>query len=588
MDRRMLVDIALGDKPANLVLQGGTVVNVHTGESYLADVAIAGEYIAIVGEVTRAIGPETRIVDASGCFLTPGLIDAHLHTYETHLTVSHLAPAMLRRGVTTIATDFYGEAVVAGNDAVRASLDLAEKTDLNVLFTLPMPAYYQDRPFVHTGSLDEDDMREMLGWNRCIAVNECFAPYVSARDPFLMELMERARTLGKSLCGHASETTGDRLAAWVAFGGYLDDHECVRPNEVVEKARLGVRIVLREGSGASDVRNCLPAITEHGLDPRRFSFCSDLLSPVDLVREGNIDRCIRFAMQAGVAPIDAIRMGSLNAAETLGMDHWLGAIAPGKRADICLLRDKLENLNITDVIAGGRIAVREGAYVGPEPLLDYPENAWGTVRLGHAPTPEAFRVASSRADRTLARVIDVRDGTLITTESRLELEVQDGEIQADPSRDIAKIASFERHGRTGRVGLGFVRGFDLRDGAIASTYNPHCQHLLVVGTNSADMALAASEVHEMGGGFTVVGSGKTLARVPLPIYGLLSDKGPDELVEEIDRAIAAARKLGCSLSAPFHTLAFVGLPVIIGELKICSEGLIDVWAGEVAPVEVEA
>ena len=588
MSRRALVRVALGEQVADLVLRGGDLVNVHTGEIYEADVAVADGCVAIVGNVDRVIGSDTEEIDATGCFLVPGLIDAHLHTYETHLSIAHLAPAMLQHGVTTIATDFYGEAVVGGKDAVSVSLDVASGTPMNVLFTLPMPAYYQDGPFVHTGSLDENDMREMLDWDRCIAINECFAPYVASYDEFLMELMDRARQRGKALCGHGSETTGEPLMAWAAFGGYLDDHECVNAEEVVEKARIGIRIVLREGSGASDVRNCLPAITRHGLDPRRFSFCSDILSPVDLVKEGDIDRCVRYAMQAGVDPLEAVRMGSLNAAETLGVDRWLGAVAPGKKADICLVRGRLEDFRISEVVVGGRLVVREGAYVGPEPQVSYPASARETVRLPAALAPSDLRISTESTRLARVRAIRVRDGTLITKEEIVDLPVEDGAILPDPAQDVAKVASIERHGRSGKVGLGFVNGFGIRSGAIASTYNPHCQHLLALGVDDDDMFTAAMTVAEMGGGFSVVESGEILARVPLPIYGLLSDKGADELVGEIERAIQATTKLGCRLSAPFHTLAFLGLPVIIGELKICSEGLIDVWNQSVVPVEVGA
>jgi adenine deaminase len=582
---RELLDTVRGRRPADLVVTGGTLVNMHTGELYPADVAVVGDAIAAVGDVARLIGASTRTIDAGGRHVTPGLIDAHLHTYETHLAVPHASTALLLRGVTTIATDFYGEAVVGGIAAIRASLAAAERTPLNVLFTVPMPAYYQDRPFVHTGTVDDRLVLELLDWEGCVGVNECFASFVVEGDELLLEVMERARRAGKALCGHASEVRGEPLAAWVAYGGDLDDHECVAPEEVVEKARLGVRIVLREGSGAADVRNCLSAITQHGLDPRRFSFCSDLLSPVDLVRDGDIDRCVRYAIEIGIDPVEALRMGTLNAAEALRVDRWLGAVSPGKRADLCLV-DDLERFHIGSVVAGGRLVVSEGEYVGPEPALAYPESARETVQVGAALTAADFALHAN-GESARVRVIEARDGTIVTEHGAAELEVGDGELRADPEADVLKIASFERHGGTGKVGLGFVRGFGLRTGAMASTYNPHCQHLLVVGASDADMAAAATVVREMGGGFAVTRGGRALARVPLPLYGLLSEKPAPELVLEIEAAIEALRRLGCPLSAPFHTLAFVGLPVVIGKLKICSEGLVDVWGRRTVPVVIK-
>lgn len=584
MTRSELYAVATGARPADLVVTGGTLVNVHTAELYPADVAIAGDLIAAVGDVAAAIGRDTHRIDASGRYVTPGLIDAHIHTYESHLAVPHVATAMLRCGVTSIATDFYGEAVVGGVPAVRASLRAARTTPLNVLFTVPMPAYFQDDPFLNTGTIDDDAAREMLDWDESVGVDECFAPFVATGHPTLLALMERARAQGKALCGHGSETRGREAMGWAAAGGNLDDHECISAEEVVEKARLGIRIVLREGSAASDVRTCLAAITEHGLDPRRFCFCSDLLSPVDLVTDGDIDRCVRYAIEAGIDPVEAIRMGSLNAAETLRVDDRLGAVAPGKRADLCLVDAPLEAFAVRDVIAGGELVVHAGRYSGPEPVLDYPTAARGTVRLGRGPDPAVFAIPGPDRGAADARVIDVREGTIVTEQAIVPLPVRDGEVQPDPAAGVNKIAAFERHGTTGNVGLGFVRGFGVRRGAFASTYNPHCQHLVVVGASDDEMALAARTVTDGGGGFAVVADGSVLAHVPLPLYGLLSEHPADRLVPEIERALDAVRLLGGRLSAPFHTLAFVGLPVVIGTLKICSEGLVDVWEQRVVPV----
>src|SRR5581483_370440 len=267
---------------------------------------------------------------------------------------------------------------------------------------------------------------------------------------------------------------------------------CVDPDEVLEKVRAGVRIVLREGSGVSDVANCLPVITQWGVDARRFCFCSDLLSPVDLVRRGDIDYCVRLAIQAGVPPVDAVRMGSLNAAETLRIDTWVGAVAPGKRADVCVVSSPLEAFRIRDVVAGGRVVVRDGTYDGTTSIPDYPPAVRSTVKLASPPTRASFRVPAAADGAAHVRVIEVRGGSLITHELLRELPVEDGAYAADPDSDVAKVASFERHGKTGKIGLGFVSGFGLRAGAVASTYNPHCQHLIVLGVDDADMAVAAN------------------------------------------------------------------------------------------------
>jgi adenine deaminase len=586
MLRTALLDVAQGRRAADLVIEGGSLVNVLTGEIYSADVAVVGDLIAGTGSIDHMVGPTTTRVNAAGKFIVPGLIDEHLHTYETHLTPAGLAPAMLLHGVTTIATDFYGEAVVAGREAIEVQNNFAKASPMNILWTLPMPAFYQDLPFLHTGSLTADDMREMLSSKDCIGVNECFAAFVLRGDDVLLDLMEQARSLGKVLCGHASEVRGNDAATWAAYGGYLDDHECVDPDEVVEKARAGVRIVLREGSGVSDVANCLPAITRSGVDSRRFCFCSDLLSPFDLVRRGDIDYCVRLAINAGIPVMDAIRMGSLNAAETLGIDRRLGSVTPGRQADVCLVSSPLEEFKITDVIAKGQVVVKDGAYIGDLSIPSYPASARGTVKLSKPLVAGTFRVPSSATGYASVRVIKVHDGSLITHETVSRLPVREGALWADPADDIAKVASFERHGKTGKVGLGFVSGFGLKAGAVASTYNPHCQHLMVVGADDGDMALAASTVADMGGGFAVVRGGSVLAKVPLPLYGLLSDQDADATVALIGKAIEAVHSLGSELTAPFHTLAFLGLPVVIGKLKITSIGLVDVWANSVVDLEL--
>ena len=585
MQRSVVLDVALGRRPADVVVRGGNLVNVLTSEIYPGDVAIVGDKIAGTGSVDRMVGRGTLSVDAAGKYIVPGLIDAHLHTYESHLTPAGLAPAALTHGTTTIATDFYGEAVVGGRDAIRAQLDAIKTLPMNFLWTLPLPALYQDLPFLHTGSVTPEDYHEMLTWPECVGLDECFAGVVLRGDEVLLGLMEEARAQGKLLTGHASEVRGLDAAAWAAYGGYLDDHECVDPDEAVEKARAGVRIVLREGSGVSDVVNCLPAITRTGVDSRRFCFCADLLSPLDLWRRGHIDYCIRLAIQAGVPVLDAIRMGSLNAAETLGIERWLGSVTPGKNADLCLVSSPLDQFRITDVIAKGELVVKNAAYIGTTAIPEYPAKARNTVKLSARPTAASFRVPVRSADSSAVRVIEVQDGSLITNELILNLAIVNGAFQADPSAGVAKVASFERHGKTGKIGLGFVSGYGLLSGAVASTYNPHCQHLLVIGVDDADMAVAANVVADMGGGFAVVRGGQVLARVPLPLYSLLSDATAETVVQQIEDAVAAVRSLGSPLSAPFHTLAFLGLPVVIGNLKICSLGLVDVWANKVVDLE---
>ena len=322
-----------------------------------------------------------------------------------------------------------------------------------------------------------------------------------------------------------------------------------------------------------------------GADMRRVSFCTDILSPVDLVSRGSIDYCVRLCIELGVPPVTAVQMATLNSAECHQIDHDVGSLAPGRRADIILLDGPIEDFTIDTVIAAGKPVVEEGHIIDrSESPPKRPRFAYDTVKPGEISAAK-FKVAAPRQDGEIdCRVIGVGDGTIITRSLERSLPIRNGVVQCQPSLGINQIAAIDRHTGKGTTGLGFVEGFGLTSGAMASTYNPHYQHLLVVGANAEDMAVAAAECARLGGGFVVADNGQVVARVPMPLYGLLSEQPVDQLAEDIGSAIEALRGLGCSLQSPFHTLAFTGLPVSIGRLKISSVGLIDVWRGEVVPL----
>jgi len=575
--RKALIEVALGMVPADLVLKGGKLVNVLTGEIYGADVAVKGEHIACVGQVDHTIGPQTEVVDAGGMYLTPGLIDQHVHTYESQLSVPQYAAAVLPRGTTAITTDFYGESTVGGKPAVRFSLDIAKSTPLKVLFVLGVPGYYQNVPFGHSGVPTAQDMMEMLDWPECVGINDTFASKIIEEDPFLLELIQATQAKGKKVCGHGSEISGRALNAWVACVRNTDDHECVDPLEALEKARSGVWVSMREGSGCPNVADLCKAIAEYGADARRFTFNTDLRSPMDIVREGHIDNAIRTAIRQGVHPVTAVQIATINAAECVKVSDDLGSITPGKYADILLVRD-LPRFDVKVVIANGRVVARDGRMVVPLPPSHYPPFAYNTVRLPRALGPEdlEIRVGGERGE-VKVRVIVASGDSLITEETHEMLTVRDGRLQPDVDRDILKIVSIERHHASGEMGKGFIKGFGLKDGAIASTYNPQHQNLQVVGANDRDMAVAANELARIGGGFVAVRGGQVVARLELPLFGLLSDEPLETVVQKYDRIYAAVAGMGSPLPAPFHTLAFVGLPITIGKLKISPKGLVDVW-----------
>lgn len=586
MKRRELIDVAMGHVPADLIIRGGKLVNVHTGEIYPADVAVKSDRIAAVGEVSYTAGPETQVVDAAGGYLVPGLIETHQHVAGSHLCMTEFARAVLPHGTTCIATDFYEIAVVGGVPAVRSCLDELARTPLKVFFVIPVPAFYQNSPFGHTGSLSFEDMKSMLDWAECYGLNEAFAPRVLAKDREMLELIRLAREKGKVIVGHASEISGRELQAWAAYVGLTTDHECVSAEEAVEKARLGVRVLLREGSAASDLLRVARAITEYGVSPRMFAFCTDEEDPLRLARVGHLDHKVRLAISAGINPVTAVQMATLNAAECYGVSHEVGSLAPGKLADVLVVKN-LREFSVDLVIANGRVVAQQGSFTADLERPRYSGFMYNTVRLQHPVLPEDLRIRAPAGKReATVRAIVATEGDLITTEKEFTLRPAGGYLEADVEQDVLKIAVLERHRRTGKIGKGFIHGFGLTAGAIASTFNPHNEDLVVVGANDEDMALAANRVADSGGGFVAVRAGQVLAELPLPLFGLLSNEPLEVVIAKLEQLYQVIREMGCPFRGPFTTLGFMCLPVIIGKLKICCDGLVRVWEGRLVDVVV--
>lgn len=587
MDRYALAKVALGEEAADLVISGGDLVNVCTKEIYAADVAIKGDSIAYVGDCAHTIGENTKIIDAKGSYICPGLIDQHIHTYESQMDVVEYANAVVPLGVTGVVNDFYGECVIGGVKAVRSSLDIAKKqTPLKMFFALPMPAYYQNLPFYHVGHPTEDEMLEMMDWEECVGLNDTFGSKMIKNDPKMLKLVNEAQKRKLQVCGHGSELSERQSNAWMAYVRRTDDHECTEPDELLYKLRLGMYVSMRVGSGCVEIPKLARALARTNLDTRRITLNTDVCSPLRMSEEGHLDNCVRTCIRNGIRPIDAICMATINTAECIRKDELFGSVSPGKIADILLVKD-LVDFRAHTVIANGRVVAVNGKLTEPFKRVPYPEFAYNTVRLRKELAPADFKISCGSGGPKKVRVIGCSDAGIITEELNMELWAGDGEICPDLSEDVLKIASIERTGRTGDMYTALIHGFGLKAGAIASTYNPHNQHMTIVGTNDEDMAFAANALTEMGGGFIVVDKGKLRAALPLPMFGLLSDMPLESVVEGVRAVYSAAWDLGCKLPEPFHTLAFVGLPVIIGNLKISPSGLVDVWAEKNVPLFLE-
>jgi len=577
--RNELIDVAMGRSPPDVLIKGGKLVNVCTGEIHAEDIALKGDRIAYLGDAEKLkIDSHTKVIDARGKYITPGLIDPHIHLYHTQLNMTQIARVLLPHGTTAVADGFYAIGIVSGIRGIRFCLEEIKRTPLKIIFLVPALAYYQNRDLELQASPNAptfDDMRVMLDWPECKGIEE--PPYtpITNKDPNLIALFEKALGEGKVITGHACGISQGGLNAYLAMGAD-SDHECGSAEEALQKARVGMRIAMREGSAASNITQVVKALTEYKIDSRYFSFSADVLSAVRAVKKGHLDECIRLAISKGLNPVTAVQLATINAAELLKVDGELGSIAPGKIADV-LLVDDLPTFKISLVIANGEIVVKNGEFLAELRSPSYPDFMYNTVRLKRPLNPKDFEIKAPETKETVTvRVIGARDGTLVTEDLKVTLKVENGVVKQDLGKDVLKIAMIDRFHLSGKVGKGFVHGFGLMRGAIGSTYTPITENIIIVGATDEDMCLAANELAEVGGGMIAVQEGKVRALLELPLCGLLSDGTAEAVIEKQSRLYEAVKQMGCKLADPFHTLAFLGACPEIGTLKICEEGLLNV------------
>jgi adenine deaminase len=560
LSRRLAV--ARGDEPADLVIRGGRVLSVFTREWLDTDVAVADGFVAGLGDYE---GSET--LDVSGRYVVPGFVDAHMHLESSRLLVDEFARLVLPFGTTAVVADPHEIANVLGTDGVHWLLDVCDGIPLDVWFMasscVPASDFESPRRRLTTGDLDA-----LLRRRRVIGLAEMmnFPGVIAASEHELAKL-----ELARHVDGHAPGVLGRELNAYVA-AGIRSDHEAYTVEEGRERLRAGMWLLIREASAARNLRALLPLLAEYG--PARIAFCTDDREPEHIADDGHINGMVRDAVAFGIAPEDALVCATLNPALWHGLSH-LGAVAPGYQADVLVLGD-LERF-VPDVV------LKSGRPVDEIPRAEVPDWVRHTVRIG-ALGPEVFRIPWHGG---AARVIGLVEGQIVTESLVEEPAVRGGEAVADPTRDLAKIAVIERHLGTGRTGLGFVRGFGLQRGAIASTVAHDAHNVVVVGMSDSAMAAAVRRLANIGGGIVAVDGAQVLAELPLPIAGLLSDAPLDEVVARSRAVVAAARELGSTVEAPFQLLSFLALSVI-PSLKLTDRGLIDVDRFEVVPLAVDS
>jgi adenine deaminase len=555
---KKLIRVARGEAPPDLVLKGGRVLNVFSGEIIRADVAIHDGQIAGVGSYDGPV-----VIDAGGDFITPGFMDAHMHLESTLLSPAELARAVLTRGTTVIIADPHEIANVLGIDGIRFMLETSKGLPVDIYFLLPSCVPATDLE-TSGASLSATDLKPFRRKKRILGLAEMmnYPGVLCGIDPVVEKLTVFRRGIRD---GHAPLLSGRDLNAYIA-AGIRSDHECTGRVEAEEKLRLGMHIMIREGTQAKNLKALLPLVTPR--NSRHCSLVTDDLHPHDLLTKGHLDHLIDMAVREGTDPAEAIRMVTCNTAQYFGLRD-VGAVAPGYRADILIL-SSLVPVRVRSVIKRGRLVFSEGSYTGGS----WPETkrrqigAMNVRPFGR----EAFAVPH-RGGRI--RVIGLIPDQILTSRLILAPAVRDGAVVADVSRDILKLAVVERHHGTGRIGLGFVQGFGLKAGAIASSVAHDSHNIIAVGGDDGDLFAAVKAVEEMNGGLAAVMNGEVMAGLPLPIAGLMSDRP----LAEVARGWEELRRVACDLGSvpaePFMVLSFLALPVI-PELKLTDRGLVDV------------
>src|SRR5579875_52581 len=577
---RRRIQVARGELAADLVLRNGMLVNVCSGETYLADVVVIdGVIVGVCPSGSSAArgyrGREER--DLQGRWLAPGLIDGHMHIESTMLVLSEFARLFVPRGVTTVMLDPHEFANVMGIEGIRYVLESARDLPLSayVMLSSCVPASSYESPY---RVLTAQDLLPLLADERVLGLAEMMnMPGVLSADEQVLAKIAATCQHGLVVDGHAPGLRGRDLCAYVA-AGVMSDHECTTLEEARERVRLGMWLMIREGSAARNLEALLPLVQE--LHPPRVFFVTDDRDPQDLTTRGHIDSMVRRAIELGLDAVEAIRLPSYNTAQYFRL-YERGMIAPGCVADMLVL-DDLPTFIVESVYKDGRLVAHNGTLLVETPSHEFDGSVSVRDTVHIAPLSAAqLRIEGQPGS---VAVIGIEPGQITTQRLSEEAPLRSGEIVADPERDLLKLVVIERHHASGRIGLGLVKGFGLKKGAIGSSVAHDAHNLVIAGADDDDIVMAAQALQEMGGGFVCVVDGQVRARVPLPLAGLVSPLPATQLVEQLRALDEEAHQLGCGLEHPGMTLSFLSLSVI-PSLKLTDQGLVDVETFTLLPLQ---
>lgn len=575
------IETGLGQHKCDLRLENVKLVNVFSGEIYETSIHIKNKRIVSISPDAK-LEAET-VMDCGGKYAVPGLIDSHMHFESTMLSPEALASVVVPQGTTTLCADLMEIANVAGEAGLKAMLQSIDRLPYRML--IEVSSRVPTAPGMETTGaiLGPKEVAEIMGWDESVSLGELDpSKILFVKDEYIHKV---ADTLAKRkiVNGHAIGRLGQELNVY-ASSGISDDHECVSADELLARLQVGMKVFIREGSSERNVDELIKGVLDRGLQTDNLMFCTDDKHAREIQQEGHINYNVARSIALGLDPMEALQMATVNAARHFRLEDEIGSITPGRLADI-LLVDSLQEMKPAVVIFEGQIVAKNGRLLKECPVEAYPDWIKHTVILKRPITAESFRISAS-GNQAKVRVIDMIPRQIINHHVTELMAIRDGSIAADVSRDLLKLAVVERYGKNGNVGVGIVRGFRLREGALAYSMSHDHHNIVVVGTNDADMAAAVNEVARLNGGLCAVSGGKVLSSMELPIGGLMSEKSADEVMEQLDILNRDAQKLGCEMDAPFMSLSFVSLPTV-PDLGLTDLGLVDVLSHKLIPLIAE-
>lgn len=557
---KTLIRAGRGEIPANTVILNGTLVNVMTSEIYPADVAIYGDTIVAIGDVKDYMGPKTEVIDATGKYLCPGLIDGHIHSECSKLSITSFAKAVVPCGTTSIVSGLDEYISVSGLEGLKEIFEEIKQTPLRVFWGAPFKTPYTIPKSTVAFNFDPSVHAEVQKWDECFGVWEVVRELVQEEDEDTLGAIAEGFKNRLPIFGCAPMARGKDLNGYLSAGVRLD-HESYDHEEVVEKMRKGMHMVIRESSVTHFLEENIRAITE--VNPamaRRVSFCTDDVTATDVINKGHVDNVVRLAIRAGVDPITAIQMGTINSAEAYRIDHLVGSISPGRLADILLIDDP-EKFNIEAVISNGNLVAKDRKLTFDLKAPKRSSVLSGVLKCNKT-TKEDFEYKVDINDgKAKVLSMDVK-GPFVRKRRDVVLKVENSVVLPDIEQDVAMVSVLERFGRNGNKSLAFCSGWNLKKGAMASTAAPDDNNLIVMGVDANDMSIAVNHLIENGGGQVVVADGEIIDFLPLPVGGIASDLDPEEIAHREALLTKAARDLGCMLPEPLMYMFFLPITAI--------------------------